>query len=43
MAKRTGILRKSSIATLDILAVLAGVILAAPFALVISSPFLAAF
>ena len=43
MAKYSNFLRKCSIGTLDVLAVLAGTILAAPFALVIVSPFLNAF
>ena len=43
MAKYSNFLRKCSIGTLDVLAVLAGTILATPFALVIVSPFLNAF
>jgi hypothetical protein len=43
MAKRSTFLRKSSIATLDILAVLAGTVIAAPFALILVSPFIAGF
>ncbi len=44
MTKRsTTFLRKSSIFTLDVLVVLVGIIIAAPFALVLVSPFVASF
>ncbi len=43
MAKHSNFLHKTSIATLDVLAVLAGTVLAAPFALIFASPFIAGF
>ncbi len=43
MAKHSNFLRDSSIFTLDVLAVVAGTIIAAPFALVLVSPFIAGF
>ncbi len=43
MAKHRNFLRSSSIFTLDVLAVLAGTIIATPFALVLVSPFIAGF